>query len=199
VTDKEASIEPGFLQWRALHVIANHEKKVTRHLSLRSLEYYLPLYSERSRWSDRTVTIERPLFPGYVFVRFPPESRLSVVSTPGVLKLLGNKGAEIVACAEIDRIRGALAAGHVLRPHPGISAGTRVRVCRGIFEGVEGTVSELRRSCTVIIGLSGVERYFSLEANLSDIEVLGKTVVCAVKQPPSYSHQVSAIGLSKRG
>jgi transcription antitermination factor NusG len=191
MTNKEAWIEPGFLQWHVLHVVANHEKRVALHLSLRSLEHYLPLYTERSRWSDRTVTLEKPLFPGYVFVCFSPETRLRVITTPGVLKLLGNKGEDLVDCTEIDRIREALATGYVLRPHPGISAGARARVRRGIFEGMEGIVSELRRNCSVIIRLSAAEQYFSLEADLRDIEVLGKTVACAVKQPLSYRHQVA--------
>lgn len=68
--------------WRVLQVIANHEKKVARQLDVRSLEHYLPLYTDRSRWTDRTVTLQRPLFPGYVFVRFPLEARLTVLSTP---------------------------------------------------------------------------------------------------------------------
>jgi transcription antitermination factor NusG len=170
--------------WSVLHVIANHEKRVARQLAVRSLEHYLPLYTERSRWTDRTVTLERPLFPGYVFVRFSPETRLSVITTPGVLKLLGNEGTEKVDSVEINRIREALANGYVLRPHIRISEGTRVRVCRGIFESQEGVVTELRRSCSVIIALSAGEQYFSLETDLSDIEVLSKTVVDAGKEPP---------------
>lgn len=169
--------------WHVLHVIANHEKKVARHLAVRSLEYYLPLYTERSRWTDRTVTLERPLFPGYIFVRVSPETRISIISTPGALKLLGDGRTRTVDSAEIARIREGLANGYVLRPHPQISTGTRVRVRRGIFAGMEGTVTELRRNCNVVIGLSAVERYFSLETELHDIEVLSKTVVTAARQP----------------
>jgi transcription antitermination factor NusG len=113
--------------------------------------------------------------------RFQPEARRSVISTPGALKLLGGNGTETVDCAEIARIQEALVGGYVLRPHPRISAGTRVRVCRGIFDGVEGIVKELRRNCGVIIALSAIEQYFSLEADLNDIEVLGKAVACAGK------------------
>src|SRR3984885_11425657 len=71
--------------WRVLHVIANHEKRVVQHLASRGLEHYLPLYALKSRWSDRTVALERPLFPGYVFTRFPSTERIGALSTPGVL------------------------------------------------------------------------------------------------------------------
>ena len=135
--------------WSVLQVVANHEKRVARQLAVRSLEHYLPLYTERSRWTDRTVVLERPLFPGYVFARYSPDTRIAVLSTPGVLKLLGDSKSGMVNCAEVDRIREALASGCVLKPHPGISVGTRVRVCRGIFEGAEGVVKELRHGCDV--------------------------------------------------
>ncbi len=75
--------------WNVLHVITNHEKRVAKHLGVRSVEHYLPLYSERVKWTDRTVVTERPLFSGYVFVRYSAETRLSVISTPGVLRILG--------------------------------------------------------------------------------------------------------------
>jgi len=162
--------------WRVLHVFANHEKRVAQHLMARSLEHYLPLYSVRSRWTDRVVDLERPLFAGYVFVRFPREARISVVSAPGVLRLLGSGIGETVSVEEIERIRTGLASGCILRPHPAVSVGEVVRVNRGVFEGVEGIVTELRHQCKVIIALAATKQCFSLEVDLDDIEVLRKTV-----------------------
>ncbi|MGD0911738.1 MAG: transcription termination/antitermination NusG family protein [Terracidiphilus sp.] len=176
--------------WNVLHVSANHEKKVAQHLAVRCLENYLPLYKERSRWTDRAVTLERPLFPGYVFVRFTPASRLSVISTPGTLRLLSGFGVETVDSAEIDRIRQSLDSGCVLRPHPRINTGTRVLVCRGIFEGTEGIVTELRRDCRVILSLAGVRQYFSLDIDLRDIEVLGEVGRCPDAESSAYSCQL---------
>lgn len=163
--------------WHVLQVVANHEKRVARQLEVRSIEHYLPYYTERSRWTDRTVTLERPLFPGYVFTRFSAATRISVISTPGVLRLLGKDGNRTVDGAEIARIQKALVSGHILRPQVRVPVGTRVRIRGGLFEGVEGIVSELRRNCNVIIALSAVGQCFSLETDLSEIEVLGRTVV----------------------
>ena len=162
--------------WHVLHVIANHEKKAATHLAARSVEYFLPLYKEDSRWSDRSVILERPLFPGYVFLRFEPRARNSVITIPGALKLLGKNGTETIDGAEVERIREGLKNGYVLKPHPCLAAGTRVRVCRGIFEGVEGVVTEMRRNVSVVIALSGDRQFYSLEAAIRDIEVLGKTI-----------------------
>lgn len=158
--------------WHVLFVVANHEKKIAQHLSVRSLEHYLPLYSERSRWSDRWVNVERPLFVGYVFVRYSSQTRLSVVSTPGVVRLLGDSTSDAVSSDEIERIRQGLASGCLLRPHFDLPVGTRVRVRRGVFEGTEGVVSELRQRCKVVMTLSSIRQSFSLEVDQDDIEIL---------------------------
>lgn len=160
--------------WRVLHVIANHEKKVAQYLSVRSVEHYLPLYVERSRWTDRTVLIERPLFTGYVFVRFQPVARISVISTPGVIRLLGDGDSQTVSSEELSRIRSGLSTGCLLRPHPNVSVGTTVTVRRGAFAGVQGIVTELREQCNVVICLAAVQQCFSLEIAVSDLEILGR-------------------------
>ena len=169
-------------RWRVLHVITNHEKRVVKHLTVRSLEHYLPLYTERSRWTDRIVSLERPLFEGYVFVRFAPEARLSAISTPGVLRVLGDTERDTVSEIEIARVREGLASGCILRPHPSVAPGSPVRVLRGVFAGAEGVVTDFRQQSKVVMALSATRQCFSLEVDLADIEVLRKP---AAKQIPS--------------
>ena len=178
--------------WHVLHVLSNHEKRVTRHLTVRSVDHYLPLYTERVKWTDRTVATERPLFSGYVFARYSPQSRISVISIPGVLRPLGDESRDMVSCEELDRIRDGLASGLLLRPHQSVSVGTRVRVRDGVFSGVEGIVTELRHQCRVIINLAAVRQSFSLEVTLDDLQVLIEPVPKAGFKPvPAYSYSLS--------
>jgi|SRR5579863_4985075 len=163
--------------WQVLHVISNHEKKVAQHLMVRSVEHFLPLYSDRAKWSDRTVSVQRPLFSGYVFARFSPDCRIAVISIPGVLRLLGNEEHNMVSHEEMDKIRIGLESGLLIRPHSCVEVGTKVRVREGLFAGVEGVVTEFRRECRVIITLAAVRQCFSLEVDLDGIEVLDKLTV----------------------
>jgi transcription antitermination factor NusG len=175
--------------WNVLHVIANHERRVAQHLEVRSVEHYLPLYSERVKWTDRIVVTERPLFSGYIFVRYSAQARLSVISTPGVLRILGNDERDMVSGAELDSIRDGLASGLLLRPHPNVSVGTRVRVRSGFFAGVEGMVTELRRQCRVVLTLSAVNQSFSLEIDSNELTVLDKPAAAAgFGQVPVFSY-----------
>lgn len=158
--------------WHVLHVTSNHEKRVVQHLNARSVEHYLPLYTERSRWTDRSVALQRPLFAGYVFIRFSPQQRVLIVSIPGVLNLLGGAGCHTVSGEEMERIRRGLAGGYLLRPHPGLDVGMHVRVRGGIFDGVSGVITEVRRQCKVVLSLSAVQRCFSLEVGIDQIELV---------------------------
>jgi transcription antitermination factor NusG len=151
------------------------------------VECFLPLYSERVKWTDRTVVAERPLFPGYVFARLSAQNRSCVIITPGVCRLLGDDERDMVSCEELDKIRTGLASGLLLRPHPCITVGTRVRVRDGVFEGIEGMVAEFRHQCKVIIALQAVRQCFSLEVNMSDLVVLNKPVAKPpLEQIPAY-------------
>ena len=160
--------------WHVLHVIANHEKRVAKQLAVRSLEHYLPLYAESSRWTDRTVLLERPLFTGYVFVRCTSQTRLAFISTPGVISLLGDGKNETVSAVEIARIRYGLASGSLVQPHPylPVNVGTPVRVLQGAFKGMTGVVMEFRHRCRVILSLAAVQRCFSVEVDLQDIQTI---------------------------
>ena len=162
--------------WHVLHVLSNHEKRVSQHLVVRSVEHYLPVYTERVRWTDRTVIAERPLFSGYVFARIEPQYRISVISIPGVLHLLGDEERDKVRDEELAKIREGLASGLALRPHSGILVGTRVRVRDGVFAGAEGIVTELRKQCKVIITLAAVRQCFSLETANDNLDILDKPV-----------------------
>lgn len=170
------------MPWHVLHVRSNFEKRVALHLIARGVEHYLPLYRERVKWTDRSVITERPLFSGYIFARFLPHQRISVISSPGVVRSLGDEEGSLVSCAELDRIREGLTCGLLLRPHAYVSVGTRVRIRTGIFEGAEGIVTEIRRQCKIILTLEAARQCFSLEVNLDEIEVLKEM---AVKIDPS--------------
>jgi hypothetical protein len=106
-----------------------------------------------------------------------------------VLRLLGEDEGDMVSSEELDKIRDGLASGLLLRPHPCVSLGTRVRVRDGVFAGVEGIVTELRHQCKVIITLAAVRQCFSLEVGIDDIQVLNKSENrTGIKQIPAYGY-----------
>src|SRR5258708_12022258 len=82
------AVETGPL-WYAAYTVANHEKRVSEQLGVRSVEHFVPLYESVRRWKDRKVRLQLPLFPGDVFVRLAMRDRLRVLQVPAVARLSG--------------------------------------------------------------------------------------------------------------
>lgn len=76
------------MDWHVLYVNSRAEKKVADRLSLKGVEVFCPLRTEVRQWSDRKKKVEVPYFRSYVFVRFEPKQRLTVLQTPGVVGYL---------------------------------------------------------------------------------------------------------------
>jgi transcription antitermination factor NusG len=77
------------LPWFALHVRSRFEVSVASHLYGKGYECFLPTFKSRRRWSDRVKEIEAPLFPGYLFCRFNVLDRFPIVTTPGLIQIVG--------------------------------------------------------------------------------------------------------------
>lgn len=161
--------------WHVLQVRSNAENRVAQHLAARSLEHFLPLYSERVRWTDRTVVTRRPLFGGYIFARFARHQRVTVISLPGIIRDFGDEDKNMVGDEEISRIRSGIEKGISLCPHRGLDLGARVRVRGGIFAGSEGIVKEYRPHCRVILTLEAVRQSFSFESEWDNLDLISRT------------------------
>ena len=83
--------------WLALRVKTALEALAEKALRLQGFEVFLPTALERRQWSDRVKQVEKPLFPGYVFCRFPPEKMLPVLQAPAVIDVvrIGRKPAPV--------------------------------------------------------------------------------------------------------
>lgn len=167
--------------WNVLHVSCNHEKRIARNLALRGVEHYLPQYEVTSHWSDRNVLLHKALFPGYLFIRFPWEQRISILSIPGVLRILGNQKESVVNVDEIARIRLALKQGYVLRPYMGFCVGNQVRIRHGVFKDLIGCIIKVNGQHSVVLKLSGTEQRFSVNVRISALEpVINFEPLCTV-------------------
>ena len=126
-------------EWFALTVKPRHEKMAAQNLQLRGLESFLPLYNARRQWSDRVQTVATPLFPGYVFCRFPLPDWLRVLNTPGVSTVVGfGKQPARVGASEIQAIQKMLDSGLRVSPWPYIEAGDPVEIAGGPLDGLRG-------------------------------------------------------------
>src|SRR5207253_6883699 len=124
--------------WYAAYTRAQHEKSVAAELGMREVEHFLPLYSSVRRWKDRRVTLESPLFPGYVFVRLALRERLRVLQIPSVVRLVGFNGQPAAPPdREMEIKQRGLSQSSGAERHPSLTVGRRVSIVRGAYAGRE--------------------------------------------------------------
>jgi transcription antitermination factor NusG len=135
---------------------AVREQVSASHLRLRGYDVLLPCYREQRRWSDRIKTIDRPLFPGYLFSRIAPAVVAKLVSAPGVIRIVGDgSGPAAIPASEVEAIQRIVETNVRAEPWPFFRVGERVRVEDGPLRGAIGLVvsSDGRRRLVVSITL----------------------------------------------
>jgi transcription antitermination factor NusG len=161
--------------WYVVHTRSNYEQRVVRELSARNFEIYLPVFRELHRWKDRNKLIERPLFPGYVFVHMidSAPSRLAIFKIDGVVRILGQGDRiEAVAEEEIDALRRLLNITGRCLAHPLLREGAWVRVKSGALKGLEGLLVGLKNRTRLVLSVTLLSQSVSTEIDASDVEFL---------------------------
>jgi transcription antitermination factor NusG len=169
--DPSNSATPRSHAWLAAYTTPRHEKRVAQHLSTREIEHFVPLYRAHRRWNDGSrVTLELPLFPGYVFVRIPTSGRFRVLDIPGVLYIVEGTGKEPARLpdADIEVLRKGL---HECRaePYPYLTAGQRAIIRSGPLTGMEGVVVRTKSGCRVVLTLDLIRESIAVEVGSEDL------------------------------
>lgn len=142
--------------WFALQTRPKNERKVELLLRQKGYDCFTPIYRSKRKWSDRTVEIDSPLFPGYVFCRFNSSALGKAITTQGVTRVVGFGGAPAeVAREEVEALQ-LLAKTSLLRePWKYLPDGTPVLVETGPLAGIKGIIiaDENKRHLVISITL----------------------------------------------
>ena len=174
-------LHAGSPQWFALVVKPRFDKAVARSLELKGYETLLPLYTKYHTYGGRLKSSKLPLFPGYVCCRFDVRSRLPILTTPGVIHVLGAGNLPLpVSDIEISSLQTAIGAQLPIQPIDFISDGERVRISSGVLAGIEGIVLKSKPSLRLVLSVTLLQRSVLLEI---DRDQVGE---CAALEPAQY-------------
>jgi transcription antitermination factor NusG len=152
------------LSWYALQIQSKLGGLASATLCGKGYEAYLPLYRSRRRWSDRLKQLDLPLFPGYLFCRFDVRERLPILTTPGVMGIVGaGKSPVAVLDEEIEAVRAILRSGLAAQPCPFLRVGSRVYIECGPLAGVEGIVTNTDKVYRLIVSVGLLQRSVAVE------------------------------------
>ena len=161
-------------RWFAVYTTCRHEKRIAQHLGQRQIEHYLPLYRADRKWRDGSkVTLELPLFPSYIFVRIKRSERVSVLSVPGALAVVGGTGGTPAPLPDtaIEALRDGIEK-HRIEPHPLLRVGQLARIRAGAFAGMEGVVVRKKSGFRIVLTLEQIMQSVAVELDEGDVEPL---------------------------
>lgn len=159
-------------KWFAVCTSPRHEKRVAQYLTQREIDHFLPLYHPRRRWSDGSlVTLDLPLFSGYIFVRTGRSERVCVLRVPGVLAFVCGTGRQPAPLpeAEVDALRAGLSLRHA-EPHPLLTVGKRARIRSGALAGMVGVVVRKKNNLRVVLTLDLIQQSVAVEVDGDELE-----------------------------
>jgi len=161
-------------QWFALVVKPRFDKAVGRTLEAKGYPTLVPTYRKYHTYGPRSKVTELPLFPGYVCCRFDIQSSLPVLSTPGVIRVVGTRSVPApLSEIEINSLQTAMRAHVSVQPFPFVNAGQRVRITSGVLSGIEGIVLGPKPKLRLIVSISLLQRSVLLEIDRDQVSPEG--------------------------
>src|SRR3954451_5116927 len=166
----QGSTEHCSLKWYALNVRRRMEKVAAACLEGKGYQYLLPVQRVKTQWTDRVKESERPLFPGYMFCRFDPRERVPLLTTPGVLSIVGfGKEPVPVMDSEMEALARIVKSQHEAEPCAFVAKGEKVEITAGALKGLQGLVTEVGSGLRVIVSVELLQRSVSVHVQSTDI------------------------------
>lgn len=128
--------------WYVLWTRSQCEQMVHDELSAKGFQLFLPTLDVWVRRNGTRRRVTSPMFPGYLFLNhvMSKTSYIEVTNAQGLVKILGERWDALaeVPDSEIATIRRIHQNGVPAASHPYLRVGERVRIVKGLLEGVEG-------------------------------------------------------------
>ena len=149
--------EDAAVLWFVAHTKPRCEKKFFDWCLREGIRATLPCYRSAHKYRGKTVVFQKPLFPGYVFLRLDPHRKEFVQRNDYVANLLDVHDQTTLE-RQLEEILLALEAGLEVRLAPSIGEGMWVRVKSGPLRGVEGFVERRYGMDTVLLRLDFISQ-----------------------------------------
>lgn len=174
-------------QWYALYVRSHFERTTEHCLKGKGYQAFSPFYQVLRKRADRTKKLELPLFPGYVFCSFDANKRLPVLTTPGVVTVVGGRNGPVpVEVSEIQSIRMVAESGCPVQPWPFLRQGQRVRIDAGPLSGTEGALLRVKDELRLVVSITLLQRSMAVVVDQDSVRPLFDTPRVSDDTPRMY-------------
>jgi transcription antitermination factor NusG len=157
------------LPWFVAHTKPRREKKLVDFCQRQEIVSTLPTFNSVHKYRGKTVVFQKPLFPGYVFLRLDPGQKHTVRQNDHVANLLEVFDQETFS-RQLDDILKALATEMEVRLAPAIGEGMRVRIKSGPLQGVKGRVEQRYGQTLVLLRLDFISQAAAVKIDATLLE-----------------------------
>lgn len=159
------------LLWYVAHTRPRCEKKLAHYAEREGFPTTLPCITTVHKYRSKTATFEKPLFPGYVFLRLEKPQRQKVYQSDYVANLLDVPDQEEFE-AQLEAILEALETEEEIILIPQIKAGMRVAIKSGPLRGTEGYVEKREGTCLVQLRLNFIGQAAAVKVDATELELI---------------------------
>ena len=159
------------LEWFVAHTRPRREKKLKQCCEREGIQATLPCYRTVHKYRGKTVSFEKPLFPGYVFLQLETEQKQKVLQNGHVANLLVVHD-QALFVQQLGDILKALDTELEVFLAPAIGVGTRVKVKSGPLRGIEGYVEQRYGMTTVLLRLDFIARAAAVKLQADELELI---------------------------
>ena len=159
------------LAWFVAHTRPRREKKLVEYCEREGFNVTLPLYKSVKKYRGKTVTFQKPLFPGYVFLRLLPEQPRKVYQSDHVANLLTVVDQQLFE-QQLGDILEALDTNYEVFLAPQITAGSRVKIKSGPLRGLEGYVEQRAGITFVLLRLDFISQAAAVKIEATELELI---------------------------
>ncbi|NQU26351.1 MAG: antitermination protein NusG [Candidatus Nealsonbacteria bacterium] len=149
-------------RWWVLHTKSRQEKAIARELREWRAPYYLPLVEKTTVYPRRRVTSYIPLLRSYIFLYGSEDDRNRGLKTNRVVQILAVPDQDEIR-EDLHRLYRLIASGAPLTVESRFRPGHCVRIRRGPFAGLEGTVMKRRDETRLIVSVNFLQQGASVE------------------------------------
>lgn len=165
--------------WYAIWTRSHCERIVAQQLLAKGFQPFLPEMAVRTRKPEARPIVQRPMFPGYLFLRHSMEKRsyIEILKARGVVRILegGWNRLTPIADEEMGAIERVIESGAPVLSQPYFQNGDRVRVIEGPLAGVEGLfVRDKKNRGRLIVSVKLLQTSVAVEVDCDFVEPCGR-------------------------
>ena len=163
-------------EWFLLQFKSNSHHLAAKNLNRQGFETFLPLHETTSRRLSRFINTSKPLFPGYMFIRFDKaESEWHKInSTYGVSRLITfNSHLKSIPTEFVDSLMKRYDLSGVLLPIKKLKEGDQVTILTGPFADFIATVEKYEADHRIWILMDLMGRKTKMQPPLDALQTSG--------------------------